>query len=286
VVVSSGRENLKPGLFPETGEIMTLMLLSWNVNGLRACYDRKHFLPVFRHNPGIVCVQETKAPAEKLPEKVRDLYGYHTYFSEVQPGSTAGVGLFTREKPVSVTFGFGDPVFDNKGRVLVADYGSFVLLNVYFPLGIKPMGNLDNKLKFYDAFLTYIRHIAEKHRPVIVCGDFNVAHTDNDLYNPPKKPVRQIGISPDERQRIDHLVDLGFADTFRMFHKDAGHYTRWPFQNNSRKRNFGWRLDYFFVNEPVRPHVLDAAILSEYLGSDHCPVMLEVDLPGTGIARQ
>jgi exodeoxyribonuclease-3 len=177
-------------------------------------------------------------------------------------------------------------VFDNKGRVLVADYGSFVLLNVYFPLGIKPMGNLDNKLKFYDAFLTYIRHIAEKHRPVIVCGDFNVAHTDNDLYNPPKKPVRQIGISPDERQRIDHLVDLGFTDTFRMFHKDAGHYTRWPFQNNSRKRNFGWRLDYFFANKPVLPHVLDAAILSEYLGSDHCPVMLEVDLTETGIACQ
>ena len=141
---------------------MTLALLSWNVNGLRTCYDRKYFLPVFRHNPGIVCVQETKAPAEKLPEKVRDLCGYHTYFSAVRPGSIAGVGLFSRQKPLSVKFGFGDPQFDNAGRVLIADYGTFLLLNIYFPLGIKPMGNLDNKLRFYDAFLSYIRQVPGK----------------------------------------------------------------------------------------------------------------------------
>ncbi|WP_292426262.1 exodeoxyribonuclease III [Methanoregula sp.] len=262
---------------------MTLTILSWNVNGLRTCYDRKYFLPVFRHNPGIVCVQETKAPAEKLPEKVRDMYGYHTYFSAVQPGSTAGVGLFTRQKPLSVKFGFGDPHFDNSGRVLIADYGTFLLLNIYFPLGIKPMGNLDHKLRFYDAFLTYIKLVSEKDRPVIVCGDFNVAHTDKDLYNPPKKPVRQIGISPDEREKIDCLIQLGFTDTFRMFQRESGHYTRWPFQNDARKRNFGWRLDYVFVNEPVRSNVLDAAIMPQYMGSDHCPVMLEVDLPETEI---
>ena len=258
---------------------MTLMLISWNVNGLRTCYDRKCLLPVFWHNPGIVCVQETKAPAEKLPEKVRDMYGYHTYLSSVQPGSTAGVGLFTRQKPLSVKFGFGDPLFDNAGRILIADYGTFLLVNIYFPLGLRPMGNLDNKLRFYDAFLTYIQQIREKDRPVIVCGDFNVAHTDKDLYNPPKKPVQQIGISPDEREKIDCLIKLGFTDTFRMFHRESGHYTRWPFQNNARKRNFGWRLDYIFVNEPVRPNVLDAAIMPEYMGSDHCPVMLEINLP-------
>lgn len=262
---------------------MTLTLLSWNVNGLRACYDRKYFLPLFRHNPDIVCVQETKAPQEKLPEKVRTLYGYHTYFSAVPQGSTAGVGLFTRKEPRSVTFGFGDPAFDNKGRVLVADYGDFILLNLHFPLGIKPMGNLDNKLEFYDAFLRYVKTLCEERRTVIICGDFNVAHTDRDLYNPPKKPVRQIGISPEERGKIDSLVALGFFDTFRMFHADPGHYTRWPFQDDARKRNFGWRLDYFFVNEPIRPYVLDAAILPGYLGSDHCPVQLELRLPEKGI---
>jgi len=257
---------------------MTLALLSWNVNGLRACYDRKYFLPVFRHNPGIVCVQETKAPAEKLPEKVRDLYGYHTYFSAVQPGSIAGVGLFSRQKPLSVKFGFGDPQFDNAGRVLIADYGTFLLLNIYFPLGIKPMGNLDNKLQFYDAFLSYIGQVPAN-LPVIVCGDFNVAHTDKDLYNPPKKPVQQIGISPEERGKIDCLIRLGFTDTFRMFHRESGHYTRWPFQHDARKKNYGWRLDYFFVNAPVRPYVLDAAIMPQYPGSDHCPIMLEINLP-------
>src|SRR5208283_5679739 len=164
-----------------------LTLLSWNVNGLGGCYDRKHFLPVFRHNPEIVCVQETKAPEEKLPEKVRNLYGYHTFFSAVPGGSTAGVGLFTRNRPLSVRYGFGYPVFDNKGRVLVADYGRFVLLNISFPLGIKPMSNIDNKLKFYDAFLLYVRSLCEESRAGIICGDFNVAHKDRDLYNPPKK---------------------------------------------------------------------------------------------------
>ena len=251
------------------------------MNGLRGCYDRKHFLPVFRHNPDIVCVQETKASEEKLPERVRNLYGYHTFFSAVPAGSTAGVGLFTRHNPLSVQYGFGDPVFDTKGRVLIADYGSFVLLNIAFPLGIKPMGNLDNKLRFYDAFLLYIHSLCEQGRAVIICGDFNVAHTNNDLYNPPKKPVRQVGISPDERGRIDQLISLGFTDTFRIFHPGPGYYTRWPFQNNSRERNFGWRIDYCFVSQALRPFVADAAILHEINGSDHCPVTLELNLPET-----
>ena len=168
-------------------------------------------------------------------------------------GAPPGSGSLPGQKPLSVKFGFGDPLFDNAGRILIADYGTFLLVNIYFPLGLRPMGNLDNKLRFYDAFLTYIQQIREKDRPVIVCGDFNVAHTDKDLYNPPKKPVQQIGISPDEREKIDCLIKLGFTDTFRMFHRESGHYTRWPFQNNARKRNFGWRLDYIFVNQPVRP---------------------------------
>lgn len=258
-----------------------LTILSWNVNGLRGCYDRKQFLPVFRHNPEIVCVQETKAPEEKLPEQVRNLYGYHTFFSAVPAGSTAGIGLFTRNRPLAVQYGFGNPVFDNKGRVLVADYGSFVLFNIAFPLGIKPMGNLDNKLLFYDAFLLYVRALCEQGRAVIVCGDFNVAHTDKDLYNPPRKPVRQVGISPDERSRIDQLIALGFTDTFRIFHQESGYYTRWPFQNNARERNFGWRIDYCFVSQALRPFVAGAEILSGIKGSDHCPVALELSLPET-----
>jgi len=262
-----------------------LTILSWNVNGLRACYDRKQFLPVFRHNPEIVCVQETKAPEEKLPERVRNLFGYHTFFSAVPAGSTAGMGLFTRDLPLSVHYGFGNPLFDNKGRVLVADFGTFVLLNVAFPLGIRPMGNLDNKLEFYDAFLLFIRSLCGQGRPVIVCGDFNVAHTDRDLYNPPKKPVRQVGISPEERNRIDQLIALGFTDTFRIFHKEPGYYTRWPFQNNSRERNFGWRIDYCFVSQALRPLVTNAAILHDIRGSDHCPVLLELNLPVPGVPQ-
>ncbi len=258
---------------------MILTLLSWNVNGLRECYDRKYFLPVFRHNPEIVCIQETKASEEKLPEKVRNLYGYHTFFSAVPQGSTAGVGLFSRHNPISVQYGFGNPVLDNKGRVLVADYGSFVLLNMSFPLGIKPMGNLDHKLKFYDAFLLYVQSLCEQNRPVIICGDFNVAHTNQDLYNPPKKQVRQIGISPEERSRLDQLISFGFYDTFRIFHQGPGNYTRWPFQNDSRQRNFGWRIDYCFVSSALRKYVSDAAIMKEVKGSDHCPVMLELNLP-------
>ena len=258
---------------------MILTILSWNVNGLRECYERKYFLPVFRHNPDIVCVQETKSAGEKLPERVRNLIGYHTFFSAVPAGSTAGVGLFSRNRPLSVQYGFGDPLFDNKGRVLVADYGGFVLLNMHIPLGIRPMGNLDNKLELFDSFLGYVRSLREKGREVVICGDFNVAHTDRDLYNPPKKPVRQIGVSPEERSRLDQLVTLGFTDTFRIFHQGAGHYTRWPFQNNSRERNFGWRIDYCFVSPALRPRVTGAAILKGVRGSDHCPVMVELELP-------
>ncbi len=141
------------------------------------------------------------------------------------------------------------------------------------------MGNLDNKLEFYDAFLQYIRSLCEKGRPVVICGDFNVAHTDQDLYNPPKKPVRQIGISPEERSKMDQLVGLGFTDTFRIFHQGSGYYTRWPFQNDARERNFGWRLDYCFVNQALRPYVSNATIMPEIKGSDHCPIILELNLP-------
>lgn len=263
---------------------MAVILLSWNVDGLRSCYDRKYFLPVFRHKPDIVCIQETKAPVEKLPEKVRHLYGYYSYFSHVPHGSIAGVGLFTREMPHSVTYGFGDPLFDNAGRVLIAEYERFILLNIYFPLGVKPMGNLDNKLRFFEAFLLFVTRLAERRRPIIICGDFNVAHTNDDLYNPPKNPVRQVGISPEERSKIDRLVDLGYTDTFRLFHEGRGHYTRWSFQNDSRRRNYGWRLDYFFVNLAVKPYVMDSAILPEHFGSDHCPIKLVLDFPEHGIS--
>jgi len=261
------------------GGNISLTIISWNVNGLRGCYDRKQFMPIFRHNPEIVCIQETKAPKEKLPEKVQNLFGYHAYFSDVPAGNTAGVGLFSRIQPTSVKYSFGNPTFDNKGRVLVADYDNFVLLNVAFPLGIKPMGNLDHKLRFYDAFLSFVQSVREKGRELIICGDFNIAHTDLDLYNPPKKPVRQIGISPEERERIDHLINLGFIDTFRIFYKDNGHYTRWPFQNNSREKNFGWRLDYCFVSSKLSASVFDASIMEEIKGSDHCPVMAEMNIP-------
>ena len=255
-------------------------IISWNVDGFRARYQKGQFIRVFDTDPDIVCIQETKTPINKIPTNLHEkIPGYTHHFSEVQEGSFAGVGIFSKKEPRDVRFNFDDNAFEDEGRILIAEYDEFTLLNIYFPLGAEPYDSLPHKLEFYDAFLNYVKKLTEKKRRVIVCGDFNIAHQDIDLINPEMtKPM--LGIFLDEREKLNNLINsLYFADAFRIKHKDAVKYTRWPYQKNARKNNLGWRLDYFFVSENLQDSVTNCQTHQDFEGSDHCPISLELNLP-------
>jgi exodeoxyribonuclease-3 len=256
---------------------MTTTIISWNVNGIRQRHRMNQFMQVFHHNPDIVCIQETKTAQEQVPPDLQKIYGYHSYFTRVKEGDFAEVVLYSRKEPRSVQYGFGGTPFDGEGRAICADFGEFILLNIYFPLGIEPVDNLAHKLAFYDAFLSYAKKLSNAKRPVIACGDFSVAYTDRDIFNPKKRPSKQVGVTPGERGKIDELVSAGYLDTFRMFNQEPGQYTWWPNGFTGADRKNGWRLDYFFANERARPFVRNSDILSSIEGSDHCPVRLEID---------
>jgi len=253
-------------------------IISWNVNGLRQRHSQKEVLPLFRHNPDIVCIQETKTPKDKIPDELKRLHGYHIYCAPVPQGNFTEVMLFTRIKPVSVRYGFGVPPFDDEGRSVIGDFGTFVLLNIYFPLGVTPVDTLEHKLAFYDAFLAYAGQLNSDGRPVVVCGDFSIAHTDDDVESVKKHAARQVGTTPAERQKIDALIHMGYTDVFRMISKEKGAYTWWPNGFRIPDRHLGRRLDYFFVNERLRPFIQGSEILSDVEGSDHCPVTVDVAL--------
>ena len=252
-------------------------IISWNVNGLRQRHTMNEFLPLFQHNPDIVCIQETKTPEEKIPEELRKIHGYSFYCSPVTRDNFAEVALFSRETPVSLRYGFGNTQFDEEGRIIIAEFPAFILLNIYFPLGIAPVDTLEHKLAFYDAFLQFVRELRGQGKPVIICGDFSIAHTDNDVESVRKHAARQVGTMADEREKIDQLIRIGYKDVIRMFSRGKGPFTWWPNGFRVHERHLGRRLDYFFVNEQAEPLVLGSEILSAIEGSDHCPILLEIN---------
>jgi exodeoxyribonuclease-3 len=253
-------------------------IISWNVNGLRQRHGQNEFLPIFRHNPDIVCIQETKTPKEKIPPELKNIYGYQMFGSTVATGNFVETLLFTRRSPTSVRYGFENPLSDIDGRIIIADFDTFLLMNSYFPLGVGPVDTMEHKLAFYDAFLSCAGHLNDSGKPVIICGDFSVAHTDNDVESIKKHAAKQAGTTPAEREKIDVLIQKGFSDAFRLFNQGKGHYTWWPNGFKMKERHIGRRLDYFFVNERTRPFVTGSEILSGFEGSDHCPVVLEMNL--------
>ena len=194
-------------------------------------------------------------------------------------GEISEVALFSREEPRSVHFGFGGSPFDKEGRVITADFGSFVLLNVFIPLGVEPADNLGHKIAFFDALIAYLKKLSVEKRPVIITGDFGIAHTNHDVFSLWKKSSKQTGVTPEERAKIDELIMDGYFDTFRMFTPGTGHFSWWPNGFLLNVRNRGRRLDYFFANESARPFVKNSEILSDIEGSDHCPIRLELDVP-------
>lgn len=251
-----------------------MRLISWNVNGLRACVG-KGFLEFFRQiDADAFCVQETKMQPHQL---TLELEGYEQYWNSAEKKGYSGTAVFTRETPLAVTYGMGLPEHDSEGRVITCEYPDFYLVTVYTPNSQNELARLDYRMEWEDAFRDYLLALDAK-KPVVVCGDLNVAHREIDLKNP--GPNRgSAGFTDEEREKLTRLLGSGFTDSFRYLHPDVtGAYSWWSYRFRARQNNAGWRIDYFLVSDRLRDRIVTASILPEVMGSDHCPVMLELSL--------
>jgi exodeoxyribonuclease-3 len=250
-----------------------MKLISWNVNGLRAVL-KKNFLEFLdAERPDILCLQETKC----TPDDVEQLWPTHykTFWNSAQKRGYSGTAIFVKERPVTVVPHIGIVEHDQEGRVLTAEAADFYLVNVYVPNSKRDLSRLPYRQTWDRDFLAHLKKL-ERKKPVIFCGDLNVAHTEIDLANP-KANVRNHGFTIEERNGFTAFVKAGFVDTFREFEKGGGHYTWWSVFSGARSRNIGWRLDYFLISQALRPRLKKAWILPKILGSDHCPVAIELD---------
>ena len=255
----------------------SIKAISWNVNGLRAV-QRKGFMEWFQaESPDILCLQETKLSEEQIPDQLRQVEGYHNFFSSAERKGYSGVAIYTKQPPEKVSKGFGIERFDNEGRTLVADYGPFVLFGIYFPNGRQSAERLQYKMEFYDAFLEFAEATRSQGKSIVMCGDLNTAHKEIDLARP-KANEKTSGFLPEERAWMDKLVDHGYVDTLRMFNDQPGQYSYWDQMSRARERNVGWRIDYFFVDQGFVSNLSNAFILPDVLGSDHCPVGIEFEV--------
>jgi exodeoxyribonuclease-3 len=249
-----------------------MKFISWNVNGIRACVQ-KGFLDYFKSvDADFFCIQETKMQEGQL---VLELEGYEQYWYSAEKKGYSGTAVFTKHTPLSVSRGIGIEEHDHEGRVLTLAYDRFYLVNVYTPNAKRDLLRLDYRMTWEDAFLAYLKKLEET-KPVIVCGDLNVAHREIDLKNP-KTNRRNAGFTDEERDKISIMLSNGFVDTFRHFYPDLeGAYTWWSYMGKARANNTGWRIDYFIVSESLTPALNGAEIHAEILGSDHCPVVLDI----------
>ena len=255
-----------------------LKLLSWNVNGIRAVQKKGFVEWLLKENPDILCVQETKAHPEQLSDELLNINGYNSYFSSsIVKKGYSGVAIYTKEEAIKVEHGFGIPKFDDEGRIIAAEYKNFTLINIYYPNGKASAERLQYKMDFYDAFLNYANKLVAKDKHLLICGDVNTAHKEIDLARP-KENEKTSGFLPIEREWMDKFFSYGYHDTFRMFNSEPEQYSWWDMVTRARERNVGWRIDYFFVSDNFKKNVKDAFILPEVMGSDHCPVGLEIEL--------
>jgi exodeoxyribonuclease-3 len=256
-------------------ERSVMKLISWNVNGIRAI-EKKGFLDwVSKESPDVLCLQETKAHPDQLSDNLLNPDGYETHWAAAEKKGYSGASVFTRIKPVSVKTSFGVEKFDLEGRNLVVDYGDFVLFNIYFPNGGNQNKRVPFKMDFYEAFLTAVEATREKGRSIIICGDVNTAHEEIDLSRP-RENSKNTGFLPEERAWISRLLGKGYIDTFRHLNPDPEHYSWWDYKTRARERNVGWRIDYFFISRDLLPRLQSAFILKDVMGSDHCPVGIEL----------
>lgn len=249
-----------------------MKLISWNVNGLRACVG-KNFMEDFKKlDADIFCLQETKLQEGQIG---LDLPGYHQYWNYAEKKGYSGTAIFTKEEPLSVAYGIGIEEHDHEGRVITLEFEDYYLVTVYTPNSQDGLRRLDYRMQWEDDFLAYIKSLDEK-KPVIYCGDLNVAHQEIDLKNP-KTNRKNAGFTDEERAKMTTVLSSGFVDTFRYFYPDAeGIYSWWSYRFRAREKNAGWRIDYFIVSERLKDRLENASIHTEIFGSDHCPVELDL----------
>lgn len=251
-----------------------MKLVSWNVNGIRACV-KKGFLDYFNEvDADILCIQESKLQAGQID---LELEGYHQYWNYAQKKGYSGTAIFTKQKPLNVTYGLNIEEHDNEGRVITAEYDDFYFVTCYTPNSKNELARIDYRMSWEDAFREYLKEL-DKTKPVILCGDLNVAHQEIDLKNP-KTNRKSAGFSDQERGKMTELLDAGFTDTFRHLYPDLeGAYSWWSYLGKARDRNAGWRIDLFLVSDRIKENIVEAEIHNEVLGSDHCPVLLDIKL--------
>ena len=251
-----------------------MKFISWNVNGLRACVQ-KGFLDFFHTiDADFFCIQESKLQEGQID---LDLPGYYQYWNYAEKKGYSGTAIFTKQEPLTVTYGIGIPEHDREGRVITLEYETFYLVTCYPPNSQSELARLPYRMDWEDAFLSYLKVLDEK-KPVILCGDLNVAHQEIDLKNP-KTNHQNAGFSDEERAKMTTLLESGFTDTFRYFYPDTeGIYSWWSYRFKAREKNAGWRIDYFITSKSLDDKLEKAAILTDILGSDHCPVELDIAL--------
>ena len=255
-----------------------MKLISWNVNGIRAVAKKGFLEWMQKESPDILCLQETKAHPDQLGFELTHIEGYDAYFSSsrVKKGYS-GVVTYTKKEPIYTQEGFGIEKFDQEGRTMVTEFEDFILFNVYFPNGKASPERLMYKMEFYEAFLVHIEKLRKKGKKIVFCGDVNTAHHPIDLARP-KDNEKISGFLPMEREWMDRVVAKGYMDTLREFHPEPNLYSWWSLRSAARARNVGWRIDYFFVVESLKSKLKDAFTMPEVMGSDHCPVGVELEV--------
>ena len=258
-----------------------MKIVSWNINGIRAGIKKGFLESMDKVNPDIICIQETKAHPDQV-EKILDSYPYQ-YWNSADKKGYSGTAIFSKIKPVNVFYGMDKYIDDNEGRLITLELDSCYLITVYTPNSKRDLSRLSYRYDDWDpAFLNYMQAL-EKDKPVIFCGDLNVAHTEIDLANPKSNKTGKTfpgnaGFTDKERERFDDMISADFIDTFREFNYDSGHYTWWSYMRQARERNIGWRIDYFCVSKTLQKQLISSSILPEVMGSDHAPIVLEIGI--------
>jgi len=254
-----------------------MKIYSWNVNGIRAV-NKKGFADWIRdEKKDIVCLQETKAQEHQLGFDLTQIDDFYSYFSSAERKGYSGVVTYSQEKPTEVKYGLGKDKFDQEGRTLITKFPNFTLFNIYFPNGKRSKERLDYKMEYYNFLLEYLKELRKTEKNIVICGDVNTAHKEIDLARP-KDNEKISGFLDIERAWIDKLLAAGFIDSFRHFHpEEKDQYSWWSMRTRARERNVGWRIDYFFVSENLKKNLKNAAIHTDVMGSDHCPISIELE---------
>lgn len=254
-----------------------MRFVSWNVNGIRAVMKKDFATSLHNFAADVVCLQETKAQDDQVMEAVASIDGYHVYCNSADKKGYSGTAIFSKTEPLSIHYDMDSPEHNLEGRVLALEYDTFILVTVYTPNSGAELKRLDYRQQWDRDFLTHIKQL-EQHKPVIVCGDLNVAHREIDIARPKANYNKSAGYTQTEIDGMDNLLAAGFIDSFRHQHPDEAKYSWWSYRAGARGKNIGWRIDYFLASEVLREQIQNTDILNEVMGSDHCPVVLDINL--------